>query len=68
MADLPPHKIRKIIRATGGETRSPGRVLTCDPTRAGRFFDPRTGKKLGPDSPFAKAAIKAEKEAAKWKL
>lgn len=67
MAKNEEYAIKRALRETGGPTRSPGRTLTCDPTRAGRFFDPTSGKRLPRDSKFARDAIKAEKEWRKWK-
>lgn len=45
-----------VRRAVSGieQKRSPGRVLTWKPGKAGKFYDPRTGGIVGSRSVYAK--------------
>lgn len=62
MVNDPIYRIRRIIRESG-ETRTPGRVLTADPTRAARFFDPRTKVHHPAASDFARRAVRRFEDA-----
>ena len=58
---------KKLKRLGASDARHRGRTLTVRADRASLFRNPETGKAEGPDSPFARAAQKREKEARAWK-
>lgn len=58
---------KKLTRLRASDERHRGRTLTVRADRASLFRNPETGKAEGPDSPFARAVLKREKEAARWK-
>jgi len=58
---------KKLQRLRASDERHRGRTLTVRADRASVFRNPETGRAEGPESPFARAVLKREKEARAWK-